>query len=317
MSAQSGIRPSDDFTALFASCSASTTVRAIRANIKDEDFPLLEHWLDERTPSFILFRTDVTGSTGSFEWLLLQYIPDHAKVREKMLYASSKATLLKELGDGNFADSIYGTHKNDLSLEGYRKHLAHKNATAPLTIREQEMAAIKATENTADIGTSTRRANAPGVSFPLATDAESALEDLKQARINTVVLMIDSETESVHADPSGTGHHALDTLASVVTAGAPRFVLHATQDGTKVFAYVSPPVSKVKERMWYSASRGYILAEAERILGTPITKKFEMDEMAELRENLEAEQSQATIAQTTSPGMTKALFAKPARPGRK
>jgi twinfilin-like protein len=54
---------------------------------------------------------DEKTSTGEYKWLFLCYVPDHAKVRDKMLYASTRATLTKELGDYRFADSIYGTEK--------------------------------------------------------------------------------------------------------------------------------------------------------------------------------------------------------------
>ena len=45
------------------------------------------------------------------DWLLIQYVPEKAKVREKMLFAASKATLTKELGDAKFTDSYYASVK--------------------------------------------------------------------------------------------------------------------------------------------------------------------------------------------------------------
>jgi hypothetical protein len=39
-------------------------------------------------------------------WLICLYIPDNAPVRSKMLYASSKSTLSKELGDAKFIDYL-------------------------------------------------------------------------------------------------------------------------------------------------------------------------------------------------------------------
>lgn len=54
---------------------------------------------------------DEKSSTGEYNWLFLCYVPDNAKIRDKMLYASTRATLTKELGDYRFVDSIYGTDK--------------------------------------------------------------------------------------------------------------------------------------------------------------------------------------------------------------
>lgn len=71
----------------------------------------IDDYLEATTPAYIFVRLDEKASTGEYKWLFLCYVPDHAKVRDKMLYASTRATLTKELGDYRFADSIYGTEK--------------------------------------------------------------------------------------------------------------------------------------------------------------------------------------------------------------
>ena len=76
-------------------------------------------YLDETTPSYILIRLDDKANTGNYNWLFLSYVPDNAKVRDKMIYASTRASLTKELGDNHFTDSIYGTTK--VINELYRK----------------------------------------------------------------------------------------------------------------------------------------------------------------------------------------------------
>lgn len=71
----------------------------------------IEEYLDTTTPAYIFVRLDEKNSTNEYKWLFLCYVPDHAKVRDKMLYASTRATLTRELGDYRFVDSIYGTEK--------------------------------------------------------------------------------------------------------------------------------------------------------------------------------------------------------------
>ena len=63
-----------------------------------------------------------------------------------MLYASTKATLTKELGDSKFVDTMYGTTAAEMTFESYQKHLVHKTAQAPLTEREQELQTVKLAE---------------------------------------------------------------------------------------------------------------------------------------------------------------------------
>jgi hypothetical protein len=81
------------------------------------DYNKVESHLEDKTPAYILVRTDERTSGMEYNWLLLCYVPDDAKVRDKMLYASTKATLTKELGDSKFSDSIYGTKKVSLSTQ--------------------------------------------------------------------------------------------------------------------------------------------------------------------------------------------------------
>ena len=45
------------------------------------------------------------------QWILLAYTPDGSKVRDRMLYASTRDTLKKELGRSYFVDELYGSEK--------------------------------------------------------------------------------------------------------------------------------------------------------------------------------------------------------------
>lgn len=72
---------------------------------------------------------------GGYEWVLLSWSPDDSPVREKMLYASTKATLRKEFGATQIKDEVFGTVKDDVSLEGLRRHRKSAAAPVPLTSR--------------------------------------------------------------------------------------------------------------------------------------------------------------------------------------
>lgn len=51
--------------------------------------------------------TPPPSSTFAF----LSYVPDHAPVRAKMLYASTRNTLVRALGDARFTESVFATDK--------------------------------------------------------------------------------------------------------------------------------------------------------------------------------------------------------------
>ncbi|KAJ3285027.1 Twinfilin-1 [Borealophlyctis nickersoniae] len=333
MSHQSGIKPSQDLVDAFANAVLVDTVRALKVVIAEEtltvaetlpvagsweeDFATFRPWLQPSDPAFVIFRKDSKLPTGDYEWILLQYVPDHAKVRDKMLYASTKATLTKELGDSKFVDTLYGTTAGDLTLESYKKHLVHKDAEAPLTERELELQSLKRAESGADISTTSRRSHAQGVAFPISSSATESLEKLKSGSINVVVLCIDLNNESIELEREDSV--TLADLPSVVRRDVPRFVFYAynhVYDGEQfnsiVFSYVCPPSSKVKERMLYSSSRATVLAYVEETVGISVPKKIELDDMTELDETdlLDSLHPKKPELLTAKPA-----FARPARPG--
>jgi twinfilin-like protein len=84
------------------------------------DYQHVSQYLEETIPAYVFVRLDEKASTGEYNWLFLCYVPDKAKIRDKMLYASTRATLTKELGDYRFADQVYGTDKVDPTLNKVR-----------------------------------------------------------------------------------------------------------------------------------------------------------------------------------------------------
>ena len=64
-----------------------------------------------------------------------------------MLYAATKSTLKLEFGAGQIKDELFGTAKEDVTLDGYLKHLKSQLAPAPLTNREEELEILKQSED--------------------------------------------------------------------------------------------------------------------------------------------------------------------------
>ncbi|KAJ3146994.1 Twinfilin-1 [Geranomyces michiganensis] len=327
MSHQSGIRASPELLSAFSDAVHNNNQRAFKVVIADEilqlaetmpvrgtweeDFPSITEWMQPTEPCFVLYRLDQNASTTTgADWIMLQFVPENAKVREKMLLASSKATLLKELGDSKFVDTLYGTERSDLSLEGYRKHLIHKEADAPLTERELEMQNMKIAESTADIGSSSRVAHTRRIDCPLTDEATAALEQLKSGSLKAVALSIDLEKETVGL--GATGSSGFSDLPTIVKPTVPSFAFFKLDEKLLIFAYVCPPSSKVKERMIYSSFRNTLIVSVEKDMQMPISRKLEVDSIDELN----ASDLTAELQSVGTPELAKKSFARPARPGR-
>lgn len=147
MSHQSGIKPKPDLVKLF---NQSNDKRALKLEIInedisctsslerkgsfDDDFILIDSWLNG--PCFILYRMDVPG------WILFMFVPENSPVRFKMLYSSTKSTLIKDLGSHHFAHQIFCSVKSEVTSLGFAQYETHITAQNPLTDREVEMQTI-------------------------------------------------------------------------------------------------------------------------------------------------------------------------------
>jgi len=88
----------------------------------EEDLIQIQSLLDKEKPCYVLFRLDSSNP----QWVLFCYVPDKAKVKDKMLYASSRSNLKQQLGMNYFVDEVFGTVPSDFTLEGYKHHVQSK-----------------------------------------------------------------------------------------------------------------------------------------------------------------------------------------------
>ncbi|ORX46574.1 actin depolymerizing protein [Hesseltinella vesiculosa] len=305
MSHQSGIKVSEDLARTFADAVAQGNTRLLRVSIVheslastasmevqgtfDQDFEKVVDYLEDKTPCFVLVRMDEKRSQ-EYQWLFLSYVPDDAKIRDKMIYASTRATLTKDLGDGKFADNMYGTQKSEFTKDGYKKHLAHKQADAPLTQRERELAEIKAAEaqTASDYqGTSERRTYTPGVAMPMTDEAKDALKALMQADRPHNYVSLFMNKEQIDLDQAK--QVAVNDLKTAIPANDPRFTFyvfehqkHGENKEALVFVYTCPSTSKIRDRMIYSSSKRSVLSVAALACNVEVAKKYETSDPSEV-----------------------------------
>lgn len=109
----------------------------------------------------------------------------------KNVVCSNKSNSEKEFGGGHIKDEVFGTVKEDVSLNGYKKYLLSQSSPAPLTAAEEELRQIKINEVQTDVGVDTKHQTLQGVAFPISREAFQALEKLSNRQLNYVQLEID------------------------------------------------------------------------------------------------------------------------------
>ncbi|KAL1729254.1 hypothetical protein EV714DRAFT_273871 [Schizophyllum commune] len=294
--ATSGIGVSQDLAATFSSAVQDKSTRFLKVVIQNEslvhaasvpvggqladDLPKLQELLEDAEPAYILAKLD----EPSPDWLAIHYVPDNAKVRDKMLYASTRNALMRALGSATFTDNIYATSKDDVTPEAYAAHLRHLAAPKPLSAREKELEDVKAAEREGGINQyegARRRVTDlvnTGVGFKWNDDAAQAIKELGEADdCRVVVLTVEMPAEKLALQSSQPT--TVQDLASVLPKTDPCYVLFAWPHSHTspprreiIFIYSCPSGSPIKYRMLYASGALMIQRGAQAILNEASTK---------------------------------------------
>ncbi|KAI0332117.1 actin depolymerizing protein [Cubamyces sp. BRFM 1775] len=354
MSAPTGIQISPELASAFSDAVDSRNTRFLKISIENEtlvpshtvapsgtleqDLDRLPDILEDNVPAYVLVRLDDPPT----EWLAIYYVPDSAKVRDKMLYAATRNTLTKSLGSTHFTDNIFATSKDDLGAEAYAKHKRHVAAPPPMSAREKEMEEVKAAEREAGgrsyEGSRARQNHVgQGVGLKWSDEAQKAIEDMGASEDSRlVVLSIDPATETLLL--SSAQEIDISNLGSSIPAADPSYAFFAWPQSITspprreiVPIYSCPSASPVRHRMLYSSAALSVVRNVKDILGssgstsTLASRKVETSDPSELDEKYLAAElglvgSDAPTGATGLPSElpdNKPKFARPKGPGRK
>ncbi|EDO45331.1 predicted protein [Nematostella vectensis] len=308
MSHQTGIQASEDLKSVFAR-SKDGDIRMIKVGIENEELICItttepkKDWerdyddavvrhLEEKQPCYILYRLDSKNNQG-YEWLFIAYSPDFSPIRQKMLFAGTRATLKKEFGGGHIKDELFGTNVADVCLDGYHSHMTSAKAPPPLTNEEAELELVKKEEGVrTEISISTKQSHMTGVHFPPTEEAVAELEKMRSGDVGYIQLKLDLEKEIINLVKSEF-HIEADDLKGHVPSDSARYHFYLfkhTYEGdyqeSIVFIYSMPGYNcPIKERMLYSSCKGPLVSLAEDDLKMVIVKKIEISDASELCED--------------------------------
>jgi len=247
--------------------------------------------------------------------LLFTWSPEHSPVRQKMLYASTKATLRTEFGAAQIKEEVFATSMEEATWEGYLKIKKNKDAPVPLTMAEEELAEIKRTETNIDIGVDSKQQTLKGVMFPMTDKAYSAVKKFKDKQISYAQLKIDIDKEVIDVTIQS-GDTGVDNLKNRIPDSSARYHLFwfpHTHEGdyleSSIFIYSMPGYNcSIKERMLYSSCKGPLISAMEAELGLMVDKRIEIDSGEELTEAFLQEELHPTKS------LNRPKFAKPKGP---
>ncbi|RDL30167.1 uncharacterized protein BP5553_10445 [Venustampulla echinocandica] len=331
---QSGISASQELHTAFQTLVSTESQRGLLVTIEKEslvpsailspstgsftsDLSLLTPHITPKTALYIILRRYETSSPAPF--VAITYVPDAAPVRQKMLFASTRLTLVRELGIERFRESIFANREDELTEAGFKKHDKHNELEAPLTEEEVSLGEVKRKEAEEGRGMSERKSHvSSGVSMPITDDALAALKSLASGDgegDNLVQLKIDIPTETMElASITST---PIESLPTTISPTEPRYSVyrfaHSHNGETTspiLFIYTCPSGSKVKERMLYAASSRSAVQVAEAEAGLKIERRIESSSPEDVTEE--------SIMEDLHPKVeVKRAFERPKRPGRR
>lgn len=288
----SGIVPSEELTAEFSRAVESrSTVRFIKVVISKEtlvaattippsgtfeqDLDKLADVLEDRAPAYVLARTDKPGS----DWLAIFYVPETSEIRDKMLYAATRNSVTKSLGPTHFTDSIFATSKNDVTGEGYARHLRSLAAPKPMSRREQELAKLDEAEKQAVNDYQSSNAmkshmSGAAVGYSWSQEVEEAFKQLA-VEDSSKLLVVTVETPGETLKLASFEEVSADQVGSKLPPTEPVFAFFGWPHNHSpsvpreiVFIYSCPSKSVVTRRMVYSTGSGSVYRAAGSLLSS-------------------------------------------------
>jgi twinfilin-like protein len=281
------------------------------------DLDALQSHLSTNEALYILLRQKTTTNS----YTAITYVPDTAPVRQKTLFASTRLTLVRELGSEHFTETLFATTKEELSAQGWKKHEAHVAEDAPLTQEEWDRKQLKEAEVQEVGGTGRRGAgygggnSSSGLPMTASKEAVEALKKLGESDGGLVLLGI-SQSEQIELVREESGV-TLGNLASYISDKEPRYSFYRHQfegesgpESAVIFIYTCPTATPVKQRMIYASSKRMVGLLAERDVGLKIAKSIEATDPSEV--TAKSIEEEFAVKQEVKSG-----FARPKRPGKR
>lgn len=203
---QSGISASAELTAQFTTLLATPSHFGLLATIQKEQLVPLRLLTSSPGSSFssnitTLLTPHITPDQALYIILrrhptapalvAVTYVPDAAPVRQKMLFASTRLTLVRELGSEHFRETIFATTPHELTAAGFEKHDAHEKLDAPLTEEERTLGEVKRAEQEAGSGTAAREIHlSKNLAMPVDEGALGALKALGEGGEEGLVMLV-------------------------------------------------------------------------------------------------------------------------------
>ncbi|PVU99952.1 hypothetical protein BB559_000269 [Furculomyces boomerangus] len=338
MSAQSRIPVSSDLSTRFRAIMKSRSIRGLKVSIKNEelviddvveatsdpksDFEKIQLLLDRSKPCYLLLNistdeamsnnvkvsspADEDSEGNNTKWINVMFVPDSAAVRDKMLYSSSRYSIVNLVGSSSHKSGMFVTDPSELKYSEIEKFIKSSSQEPE---RETENNEVFVTSEA--IGISERRTNISNLEVELSSEAKDALHSLHVGKKRLVLLKLNDKTQEIELDssfqdPYDNGESDSNSvIEKCFVKDEPRFgyFLYKYESGNNlavtslsgieehcyqvpVFIYCCPDKSNIKLKMVYSTTKLSVLNIVHSEVGLVEKLRIEVNDPSDLTVNL-------------------------------
>lgn len=343
MSTQSGITASSELLQTFKNLKSAILLITLSEDatqlVEDKDFAqpsasdlqsifssLHKHFSKQYPePGYAIFRR-----SEEEDFVFISFIPDLAPIRLKMLFASTKNTLVQQLGSESFGKKyiLAFSELDELTESHYKNAILTKQDPSLLTSEERSLKEINSLQSLtlSQTSGSAFKKELPSMhglaSGSLFFKIDEKLDSvLRKSLDNVVIVMNISSSEELVLTTNNSDVQPSNLIATIQEAvGAhptgPMYVLFGYALGKIAFIYLCPSGSKVRDRMLYAANKQGLLTH----LKGDYFKDGQVDQIMEVGDLDEIEISKLVIhpdSSSTTGEKSGLRFSKPKGPRRR
>ncbi|CCJ30631.1 unnamed protein product [Pneumocystis jirovecii] len=268
--------------------------------------------LNDIEPAYVLCKFQ---DMDPMKMLLIYYVPENAKIRDKMIYASTRHTLVKSLGSNKILKNVFASNKEEISKKLFEEQLEVQVRENLLSDKEKDLQNAKNSQEYISDCFFQRRHINDKLFLNISEAAKTSIKKLSEStkEFNFVQLANDPSTEILNLEMTTLVEP--DNIQHVISSASPRYSIyswkHTYNDSTVIsnmFIYTCPKASTIKERMLYSSTCLLALSTVKQWIH--IDKKIETDDLIDINKTM--------LYSILHPSIEKKekSFLKPKRPGK-
>lgn len=329
MSTQSGITASNELLDAFSQLKENGLLIKVSKEstklVQDESCPTVSGSLDDKFSQINSYLANIYPQPVYIilpieenEYTFISFIPDSAHIRDKMLYASTRNTLLQELGSTKIKkDCIFAwTELDEVTFDHYKKCIASDGDSLNAVTEDEEL--LKKVNALEDVSLNENRNNNFTYSHKLASMDTHSSSSSGQLLFN-IDSKLSSEFEQLcddgkliifNIDLSGETFRLIKSFDSIKIDDLTTTIVKSYSDSSPLYAvynylpkkycfiYSCPSGSKVKDRMVYASNKQGLVNHLKSLFQNQevsLDKVLEVGDIEELELNeLKPEEPSAT-----------------------